>query len=127
MSSSSADDSGAEEETIRGDGDMPDVLEPAINYHTSIDITPAAGAGRIAELLREERDSVSTPIQLGDGTNRYRTVQETKDDSENSSAEVALPRRAGSPIESVVSTQDDTPSIQVASHHFMAADALRIF
>jgi hypothetical protein len=115
MSSSSVDsDNGAEEETINGD-----VVAAATHLADNggnEDSTHAAG-GRIAELLQEERDGGFTP--LGNGTNRYRLVQQTSNESEDGSSEI-LPRRPESPIESILSNPDDSPSVQVVWQHLPA-------
>jgi hypothetical protein len=99
-------DSGAEKDTINGD-------ELAGNEHTTTHESNEDGthptSGRIMELLEEERDNAPTPQQLGNGTNRFKTAQNLDSASENGSSE-ALPRRAGSPIESI---PDDSPSVQV--------------
>jgi hypothetical protein len=112
MSSSSVDnDSGAEEATINGD-------EINGNSHTPTQIsngngTPLTG-GRIAELLKEEREGATTPEPLGNGTNRYKATQDLEITSEDGSLD-ALPKRAASPIESMLSIPDDSPSVQVGS------------
>jgi hypothetical protein len=111
MSSSVENDSGAEEETINGDVPVPAAEEtPAIHKSNGNGSHPAGG--RIVELLQEERDGASTPEQLGNGTNRYKFVQQLDNESEDGSSE-ALPRRAGSPLESILSNPDDSPSVQV--------------
>ena len=105
MSSSSVD-SGAEEDTINGD-------EAARNIHTATIQSNENGehprAGPIVELLQEERRHASTPHQLGNGTNRYKEVQNIDDASDDGSSEV-LTRRAESPVDSI---PDDSPSVQV--------------
>jgi hypothetical protein len=111
MSSSVENDSGAEEETINGDVLVPAAEEPPTNHKGNGNGSHPAG-GRIVELLQEERDGASTPEQLGTGTNRYKAVQQLDNESEDGSSE-ALPRRAGSPIESILSNPDDSPSVQV--------------
>ena len=75
-------------------------------------------AGHIAEILEEELQAPSTPLPQGNGSiaHRYREiVQETEADvvSENDSTDVT-PLRAGSPIGSLLSIPDDTPSVQVS-------------
>jgi hypothetical protein len=112
MSSSSVDnDSGAEEDTVNGDA-------PVINESSAIngddDNMTQPAAGRIVEILQEERDTATTPLQLGNGVSRYKAVQQIENESEESPAE-ALPLRPGSPVESMSSIPDDTPSVQVAS------------
>ena len=71
----------------------------------------------IADILEEELQAPSTPTPLGNGSiaHRYREIiKENEADavSDNGSAD-AVPRRAGSPIDSLMSIPDDTPSIQV--------------
>lgn len=76
-------------------------------------------AGHIAEILEEELQAPSTPLPLGNGSivRRYHDiVKETEADtvSETGSTD-ALPRRVGSPIDSLLSSiPDDTPSVQVS-------------
>ncbi|OIW26123.1 hypothetical protein CONLIGDRAFT_647831 [Coniochaeta ligniaria NRRL 30616] len=73
-------------------------------------------ADHIAEILEEELRAPSTPTPLGNGSiaHRYREIiQDNEADtvSENGSTD-AIPRRAGSPIDSLMSIPDDTPSVQ---------------
>lgn len=66
-------------------------------------------------------DRHPTPVPIGNGSvgNRYREImqQQHQDSSDVSSLGGSslhgLPKRAGSPIDSVLSGPDDTPSIQV--------------
>ena len=107
MSSSSADnDSGAEEDTINGDGKSAGSHTPTQEGHTNG--TQDAG-GRIIMLLEEERVEAPTPEPLGNGINRYKKIPRIDDVSEDESSD-ALPRRAGSPVDSI---PDDSPSVQV--------------
>ena len=108
MSSSEDNDSGAEEATLNGD-------EVNGRAHTPTQSTYMDGtgpAGGIAELLQEERDAATTPQQLGNGINHYRVVLQTDNVSEDGSLE-PTPRRTGSPIDSLLSIPDDSPSVQV--------------
>jgi hypothetical protein len=107
MSSSSADnDTGAEEDTINGDG-------KSAGSHTPTQEGGTNGAqhteGRILELLEEERDDAPTPEPLGNGINRYKKIPHINDVSEDGSSD-ALPRRPDSPVDSI---PDDSPSVQV--------------
>jgi hypothetical protein len=114
MSSSSVDnDSGAEERTINGDDINGNAHTPTqtSNGNGNENRTQLA-AGRITELLQEERGNATTPEPLGNGTNRYKAAKELDTASEDESLD-ALPRRAGSPIDSILSIPDDSPSIQV--------------
>lgn len=104
--SSEENDSGAEEATINGDtyNGTEDVAD--------IENGPSPTRGRISELLQEEREGASTPEQLGNGVNRYKAVQQPESASEDGSLDT-VPRRAGSPIDSLLSVPDDSPSVQV--------------
>jgi len=103
-------DSGGDDDTITGD--VPKADETSTDHGDNGSVARPS-EGRLVELLQEERDAPTTPIQLGDSTNRYKAIQQTDNGSEDGSAE-ALPRRPGSPIESILSIPDDTPSVQVA-------------
>ncbi|KAJ8066446.1 hypothetical protein OCU04_005505 [Sclerotinia nivalis] len=111
MSPPSENSSGGEEDTF----DEQDVLA---NGYT--DTSKDVGAedvehlvgGRISKLLQEERDEgISTPQKLGNGTNRYKQFQDTENMSEDGSVG-APPRRINSPIDSILSIPDDSPSVQ---------------
>ncbi|KAM3069334.1 Vacuolar protein sorting-associated protein 8 [Clarireedia jacksonii] len=111
MTSPSENDIGAEE-------DIPDENSSSDNGFVSVspngfpeDEERPIG-GRVAELLQEEREGGTiTPQVLGNGTNRFREIQNSEDISEDGSLG-APPRRVDSPIDSVLSNPDDTPSIQ---------------
>lgn len=107
--SSEENDSGAEEATINGD--TYNGVE-GIADAENIEHGRSPTGGRISELLQEEREGASTPQQLGNGVNRYKAVQQEAS-SEDGSLET-LPRRTGSPIDSLLSVPDDSPSIQVS-------------
>lgn len=111
MSSSSEDhDSGAEEEGnneetfIRREAEVGDVK--------SEDVTPDR-SGRIVELLHEELEEVTTPPPLGNGRNIFKTKAQLEGASEDGSTD-ATPQRTGSPVDSMLSVPDDTPSVQVS-------------
>lgn len=108
MSSSSADNESGEEEKDTGD---VAVAEGSVTEyeHRQNDLEP--GEDHIVQLLQEERDSPPTPRQAT-RTNRYKAVQDAGYGSEEGSSE-NLPRRPGSPPESIMSNPDDTPSVQV--------------
>lgn len=107
------------------------------------DLSPERGAGSdngemvkdardeaedVAQLVEEEMQDHPTPVEIGNGSvaDRYRQIMhETHQDGSDvsslgGSSLQGLPKRAGSPIDSVVSGPDDTPSIQVlrSSSHF---------
>ncbi len=110
MSSSSVEnDSGAEDATINGDHVNGGEHTPKADINDNC--RPVRG--RIVELLEEARDAAPTPEQLGNGTNRYKVARQIDSPSEDESLD-ALPRRAGSPIDSLLSVPDDSPSIQVS-------------
>ncbi|RYP20878.1 hypothetical protein DL765_002528 [Monosporascus sp. GIB2] len=70
--------------------------------------------GHIAEILEEERqeEAESAPPRDNPLSNRYRQLlRDTDDVSEEGSSE-GLPRRVGSPIGSLQSVPDDSPSVQ---------------
>jgi hypothetical protein len=111
MSSSSVEnDSGADEDTINGDAIIG--TEHTAPAESNGNGTQQAG-GRIAELLQEAREGASTPPQqLGNGTSRYKAAHQVESASEDGSLE-APPKRTGSPIDSILSIPDDSPSVQV--------------
>ncbi|KAH8597645.1 Golgi CORVET complex core vacuolar protein 8-domain-containing protein [Bisporella sp. PMI_857] len=109
MSSSSVDnDSGAEEETI--DGTAADNNE-LLNGSGDNQVEGGPVGGHIAEMLREERDAASPAPQIGNGVNHYKTVVTTDNHSDNGIGE-SIHGRPRSPVESILSNPDDTPSIQ---------------
>jgi hypothetical protein len=110
MSTSSVDnDSGADEEAINGDASHE--IDGASRPEGMETGTQGRG-GRIVELLQEELEQLPTPLPLGNGTNIYKEARNLENLSEDGSVD-ALPKRAGSPIDSLLSIPDDTPSIQV--------------
>ena len=78
-------------------------------------------AGDVAQLVEQEMEDHPTPVEMGNGgvSNRYRQIMQEQhlDGSDVSSlggsSVLGLPRRAGSPINSMMSEPDDTPSVQV--------------
>ncbi len=84
----------SDEETVKGDQD---------NEH-------------IAEMLEEERLSSATPVPIGNTSvgNRYRDLLEAQADTPSEDGSIdSLPRRAGSPVGSLLSVTDDAISVQV--------------
>ncbi len=72
----------------------------------------------IAEILEEVKNNENAPESAsGNGTairNRYRDlIADAQDSTSEDGSTEALPRRAGSPIESLLSIPDDSPSVQV--------------
>lgn len=110
MSSSSADsDSGGEDSTINGDSNG--TRQDGLHIEESEDGSHAEGE-RIRQLLLEERENPSTPPRITNGVNIYKANRLADSASEDGSLD-ALPRGAQSPIESVMSIPDDSPSVQV--------------
>ena len=70
------------------------------------------GEDKIVQLLPDERDAPPPPPQIGNMTNRYEVVQQVESEPEDGSLEV-LPQRLGTPPESIMSSPDNTPSVQV--------------
>lgn len=74
----------------------------------------------IAEILEEERqqeDVEPAPTTINPlSSNRYRQLLRDRDDASETGSSEGLPRRVGSPIGSLQSIPDDTPSIQVRSN-----------
>lgn len=102
-------DSSAGEETINGDTvDGGRAETPTENTQNG----SQARGGRIVELLQQELEEATTPPPLGNGINVYRELQHLDSPSEDGSMD-DLRRRNGSPIDSLLSIPDDTPSIQV--------------
>lgn len=117
MSSNSSESESSEEEGVGEDlkdqKDTQDVTAGQGGSESAI----AEGTSRILELLQEERENDSKDSNMNNGTmsQGYSKIQQSAEDmSENSS--VATPRATAhmdSPDGSVVSFQDDTPSVQV--------------
>ncbi|KAL3422188.1 vacuolar assembly sorting protein vps8 [Phlyctema vagabunda] len=113
MSSSSAEnDSGAEDDggsTIRGSQDG----HASVPNGNENGPSPSPGGTRIVEMLQEEREGTSSPHHLGNGTlaTRYKEMQQSDGVSEDGSID-AVPRRVGSPVDSILSNPDHSPSVQ---------------
>ncbi|KAI1502957.1 Golgi CORVET complex core vacuolar protein 8-domain-containing protein [Biscogniauxia marginata] len=81
---------------------------------------------QIADILEEERrDNASTiPAEDGPVANRYRQLLLDRDDVSEGGSTDGLPRRAGSPIDSLLSAPDDSPSVQGSMLSSVASSAL---
>lgn len=72
------------------------------------------------EQLEEDVDgelgSIVSDQPTGNGVvaNRYRQLLRNRDDVSEAGSSEGLPRRAGSPIDSLLSIPDDSPSVQVS-------------
>ena len=104
--------------------DQPDLSPEARDSSDEETIRGDAEGDQVADLLEEERQAAGTPVQpLGNGSlgNRYRLIVEASAGSESGTEGAAsengsvdaVPRRAGSPIDSLLSIPDDAPSVQV--------------
>ncbi|KAK8064872.1 vacuolar protein sorting-associated protein 9a [Apiospora phragmitis] len=90
---SPGDNVSSDEETIKGDRDQE----------------------HIAEVLEEERrEDASAPAPANNGplANHYRHLLRDQDDTSESGSAEGLPKRVGSPADSLLSVPDDTHSIQ---------------
>ncbi|KAK7962313.1 Vacuolar protein sorting-associated protein 8 [Apiospora aurea] len=90
---SPGDNVSSDEETIKGDRDQE----------------------HIAEVLEEERrEDAAAPAPENNGplANRYRQLLRDQDDTSESGSAEGLPKRVGSPIDSLLSVPDDTHSVQ---------------
>jgi hypothetical protein len=115
MNSSSVENDSGAEDTI--DGDAIIGTEHTAHAESNGNGTQQAG-GRIAELLQEAREGASTPPQqLGNGTSRYKAAHQVETASEDGSLE-APPKKTASPIDSILSIPDDSPSVQVGLARF---------
>jgi vacuolar protein sorting-associated protein 8 len=94
-------------------------LSPAGEHASSSDDETVKGERdetSIVEMWEEEMEAPTTPIELGNGTvaNRYRQIlQDQQDDVSEEGSVDAVPGRAPSPIDSLLSVPDDSPSVQV--------------
>lgn len=109
MSSSEENESGTKEATINGDELNGDQLTPT---RENTENGASAAGERIVELLQEEREGASTPQQMGNGINAYKAIPLLESLSEDRSTD-ALRREARSPVDSMLSVPDDSPSVQV--------------
>ncbi|KAI1774643.1 Golgi CORVET complex core vacuolar protein 8-domain-containing protein [Hypoxylon cercidicola] len=68
----------------------------------------------IAEIVEEERQDITTSKAHENGVlvNRYRQLLHDRDDVSEEGSNDGLPRRVGSPLDSLLSVPDDSPSIQ---------------
>lgn len=70
----------------------------------------------IAEIVQEEREEIATSKAHENGVlvNRYRQLLLDRDDVSEEGSTDGLPRRVGSPLDSLLSVPDDSPSVQVS-------------
>src|SRR5438309_2161044 len=96
-----------------GVGDEPAQLDSVHeNGRSDGSLDGTAKREHIVELLEEEKAGASTPLENGFRGQGYSNVQEPDQASEDGSLEIPS-RRVESPSRSVLSTPDDTPSVQV--------------
>lgn len=77
--------------------------------------TEQAADHHISDLLEEERQQDSTlPSEENGLAHRYKRLAEEEHEATSDNGSVdALPRRAGSPVDSMMSIPDRSPSVQV--------------
>ncbi|KAI1638997.1 Golgi CORVET complex core vacuolar protein 8-domain-containing protein [Biscogniauxia mediterranea] len=80
----------------------------------------------IADILEEERrdNASSIPAENALVANRYRQLLHNRDDVSEGGSTDDLPRRVGSPIDSLLSGPDDSPSVQGSMLSSVASSAL---
>jgi vacuolar protein sorting-associated protein 8 len=83
--------------------------EPALSGGDSPEKLPEQE--HLAEILDEELQKDAA--ESGPEPNRFRQLLHEREDASEEGSIEGLPRRAGSPIGSLLSVPDDTPSIQV--------------
>ena len=100
-----------------GFGKEPEQLDNVKNYTNGDDEELGTATGeRIVELLEEEKAETLIPIENGFDRRGYRNVHDSAQVSEDGSLE-QLPPRADSPLGSLLSNPDETPSVQVLRLH----------
>ena len=103
-----------------GTEDQLDLAAAGNDGGSSDDETVEAGAAEdhIAEILEEERqeaagDTEEDPYTNGAAHNRYRQLLRDQEETSESGSTDGLPRRAGSPVDSLLSAAYGPPSVQV--------------
>lgn len=96
------------------DDDQVD-LSPGADRVSSDEETIKGNGHHIADILEEERraDATAAPEPDGPLANHFRQLLRDHDDASDAGSAEGLPRRAGSPIDSLLSGQDGSPSVQV--------------
>ncbi|KAI1338821.1 Golgi CORVET complex core vacuolar protein 8-domain-containing protein [Xylariaceae sp. FL0016] len=89
---SEGDRASSDEETIKGDRELDDLADVCGEH--------------------SEDGASDTPFERGPLTNRYRQLLREREDASDEGSVEGAPRRAGSPIDSLLSVPDDSPSIQ---------------
>lgn len=92
-------------------------LPPAEDPTSSDEETVKGDHDHIAEILEEDRQEDAAASIHSNGTvlNHYRDLLRDQGNASDSGSAEGLPRRVGSPIDSLLSVPDDTPSVQVAA------------
>lgn len=96
-----------------GVGDEPAHLDNIReNRRSNGQLNGTSNGERLVELLEEEKAGASTPIENGFRGRGYGNVEGSDQASEEGSLEIPR-KRVESPSGSILSTPDDTPSVQV--------------
>lgn len=101
--------------------DEPELSPPGDQSSSDEETVKGDEGGHVTDILEEERLAAGTPVlTMGNGSlaHRYRDIVKAEaaaDTSSETGSVDAIPRRAGSPIDSLLSVPDDSPSIQVRS------------
>lgn len=92
-------------------------LSPGADRVFSDEETITGNGDHIADILEEERreDATAAPETDGPLANHFRQLLRDNDDASDTGSAEGLPRRAGSPIDSLLSAQDGSPSVQVCA------------
>lgn len=77
------------------------------------------------EDVEEDHASIASDQPTGNGiiANRYRQLLQDRDDASEAGSAEGIPRRAGSPIDSLLSVPDDSPSFQVRDSKMFPREA----
>lgn len=114
MSSHSSESESGEEAAVGEDLKGQEEIHNLMTAHGG---SNDAGASRILELLQEERENGSGNGKISNGamSQGYRKIQQQAEEMSDDSSAATPQAKAlmGSPDGSVVSFQDDTPSVQV--------------
>lgn len=108
------------------DDDQIDLSPGADRVSSDEETVTANGGDHIADILEEERreDATAAPETDGPLANHFRQLLRDNDDASDTGSAEGLPRRAGSPIDSLLSAQDGSPSVQVCAPSPIGSNAI---